>query len=486
MRRCMFDKIDRKPYPLDQFLWLSSQTAFEVLEKMQAPDPLIGMTINSAMTIACQGLADAMDPRGKLHSLNQNFLMVFESGLGKTLIKNLLFKPFIDSDKAARIKFDSELEQFAIEIEPWDAKYKGFYRAITKATSKGESTTELEAQLAEHMKLKPKTPKLHNFLHYDMTYTSLTEILQGMGISVAYTTDEGDEAFQGDIMSSPGGMNRVWDAPEYMPRDRGNRNNTASRDPRVSVSIMTQYEPLKKYLNKRGSLAKGSGHLARYLIGGSNKKKGYRKIQRGEQVWTWLPEFHTRISKFLDRYLIMLESGKIEREILEFTDDAKARWFDIAQKIENNLRDGAYLNDITDFASKMMDIVTKLAATMHYFSEQTSNITVDTLERAFKIVLWHVDEFKYLFSSEFMIPQEELDAHDEAEWLHEKHWKGIYYDVRVSKSAILNRGITRNAKRLDAALNLLAERGAIRYVGSLVPGDRTQYIQLMNHYFATL
>src|SRR3546814_11555916 len=63
----------------------------------------------------------------------------------------------------------------------------------------------------------------------------------------------------------------------------------------------------------------------------------------------------------------MYASGKVERDPVEFSDDAKARWFAQASKTEWMLRPGDYLHDITDFGSNAMEIVARLAAVMHYF-----------------------------------------------------------------------------------------------------------------------
>src|SRR3546814_10182349 len=78
-------------------------------------------------------------------------------------------------------------------------------------------------------------------------------------------------------------------------------------------------------------------------------------------------------------------SGKVERDPVEFSDDAKARWFAQASKTEWMLRPGDYLHDITDFGSKAMEIVARLAAVMHYFGGEQGKISLDTLERAISI-----------------------------------------------------------------------------------------------------
>src|SRR5690606_15066095 len=122
---------------------------------------------------------------------------------------------------------------------------------------------------------------------------------------------------------------------------------------------------------------------------------------------------------------------------------------------ENLLRQGEYLRENNDFASKIMEILARLAAAMHYFSGEGGKITLDTLKRAFTLVRWHIDEFKFLFSPQYVIPQDQVDARDLATWLRYRVWLGVNSDTFVPKNFVLKGGPVRNSARLDTALDLL-------------------------------
>src|SRR5690606_10746323 len=102
--------------------------------------------------------------------------------------------------------------------------------------------------------------------------------LQGDGESIAITTDEGHMLFKGDAMRHVGLLNRLWDSPEVLPRDRADDDHRLVMNPRVSVSIMTQPGPLKEFLEKGGAIARESGHWARYLVGSPPSRMGYRLV----------------------------------------------------------------------------------------------------------------------------------------------------------------------------------------------------------------
>lgn len=472
------------PYPLDAFLVIARETGFELIRNVQAPDAMVGMALINAIAMACQGLIDVKLPTGQVRPVSQNLLIVAESGERKSTLASLLLAPFREADTQAIISHNFKMANYQAELDAWQAKNKGLRRAITKASSKGEGTDALDTELAEHAKLKPTVPRLRYFLRQDITAKAIMEALQGDGESIAITTDEGHMLFQSSAMSHLGLLNRLWDSPEVLPLDRAGKEQILAMNPRVSVSIMTQKAPLQAYLEKRGSVAKGSGHWARYLIGWPASTQGYRWVNPSEQHWEHLPIFHARISELLVKYQTMIESEKVERELIEFSDDAKARWFALAAETERMLREGEYLSDINDFASKVMEILARLAAAMHYFGGEGGKVTLDTLERAFAIIRWHVEEYKHLFSPQFVVPQDQIDAQAIANYLRLHIWRGPSSDTFVPKNHVRRNGPVRDKARLNDALELLAAQGAVE-VG-VAPKDKKTYVRLMNRFFGSM
>lgn len=476
----------KPPYPLNAFHLAVREGAYEVLENTQAPDALVGMSFIHCLTMACQGLIDVKLPTGQIKAVSQNMLIIAESGERKTTVYSLVLKPFHDADNEAIVMYRSSLEKFKIDDEQWKATSKGITRAISKAISNGESTTVLRELLSELAELKPKKPRLRYFLRQDITDKAIMEALQGDGESIAISIDEGHVYFKSAASSSFGLLNRIWDSPDSLNLNRADLEFLFAKNPRGSVCIMTQSAPFKGYLEKRGTVARGSGHWARYLVAWPQSTQGYRIVKPGEQVWKYLPKFHGRVSELLEKYRIMIESGKVERETIEFSEEANARWYELAAQAEGMLRPGEYLSDINDFASKIMEIVARLAAAMHYFNNEGGKITYDTLQRAFALVHWHIEEFKRLFSPQYVIPQDQIDARDLAVWLRYRVWLGMNSDTCVPKNYVRKDGPVRDIVRLDAALDFLSSQGGIQVVYSVNPKDKKKYIRLMNAFFSSV
>jgi hypothetical protein len=204
---------------------------------------------------------------------------------------------------------------------------------------------------------------------------------------------------------------------------------------------------------------------------------------QGELVWKHLPFFQQRMKVLLDKYDAMAESGEIKRELIEFSEDAKARWFNLARKTEWMLRPGDYLHDINDFASKVMEILGRLAAVLHYFNGEQGQITLDTLERAFEIIQWHVDEYKRLFSPQFVMPQDQVDANEVAIYLRNFVWQGPDSKSWIAKNHLLRNGPARSSKRLDAALHILEKKYAV-WIGK--DSTKRRFVNLYDAFFAAM
>lgn len=143
---------------------------------------------------------------------------------------------------------------------------------------------------------------------------------------------------------------------------------------------------------------------------------------------------------------------------------------------------GGYLSDITDFASKVMEIAARLAAAMHDFGGEGEDISLDTLERAFVIVVWHIEEYKNLFSPQSLTRQEDEDARQLTQYLRERVWSGPGMNSFIQKNHLLRNGPLRNRIRLNAALDLLGQRAAL-WIGQGCPPDKRLYVCLNDLHF---
>jgi len=473
-----------RPYPMDAFLAVVREAGLELQRNVQAPDAIIGMSLVAAITMACQGLIAVKLPIGTLCPVTLYLLAIGGSGERKTPVDNQVFAPFLEADAASEKAYETALEAYQVEIDCWQIVKNSIRREIEKAFRDDEGMSEAKAKLAAHAKCKPKKPRLRVLVRNDITQRPIMDALEGDGESIVLMTDEGESLFKSGAMDNLGVLNRLRDSPKSITLDRANQEHVSVRNPRVSIWIMTQEEPLKAFCEKRGKSARGSGHWARYLVGFPHTTKGTRWMAPEELVWAHMPKFHGRICELLVLFQHKMVSGQSEPEVVEFSDDAKARWVKQANNTEWMIRPGEYLSDIDDFASKTMELIARLAASMHYFCGDGGKISLDTLERAIQIVGWHVDEFKRVFAAQPMMPQEQMDASAVSFWLRTRVWRGAGAQSCIAKNQLLQCGPVRNRDRLNDALRVLNANNATWL--SQNPKNKQWFVHLHDPFFTGL
>ena len=465
-------------YPLDAFHLVIKNAAQEVQQHIQAPDALVAMEFLTCMSVSAQGLYDVRLPTGQVRPVSIYMATVADSGERKTGVENVVSAPIHVFDQQRMAKYETDRAQYEVEMRAWKAIDVGLCRHLTKLTQEQESTQELRLRLEEHAKTKPVQPRLRRMLHQNTTPRAMMDSLEGNGESIAFKSDEGEIIIKGGVLKLTGVLNKIWDGTFMLTLDRSDEVNVIARNPRMTVSYMVQSRLFQDLLDRRGDTMRGSGHWARYLIGWPASTQGTRYTYTLEKEWTHLPKFHEKARQLLDAFGRRSDAGLITRDVLEFSEDAIAKWISLTNNTESMLQPCGYLSDIKDFASKAVEITGRVAALLHIFSGQEGKISVDTLERAIAIVGWHLEEFKRIFSPGAGIPQEHADALKLEDYLYDNYWcRGFTFS---QKNLVLKNGPVRPSARLDAAIECMIAKGAAWIT---VGRKRERYITLSNQYF---
>lgn len=447
------------PYPIDALPLELTRLVREIQAKVQAPDALIGMAVLAAVSAACQSLVDVRLPSGQIRPVSVNFMNVAESGERKTAVDGIVSAPFHAHDETRAVGYQEDLSRYMCEMKIWQAVDQVLRSKLKKASNQDKSTDEIQRQWAEHEKKKPIKPRLRQLIRHDVSERALIDVLEGDGESVSLMSDEGETVLKGGAMAAFGVHNRVWDGAKALTLDRGRNVHVVARNPRLTMSIMVQPAVLKEYMRRHGDLARGSGFWARVLVGSPASTQGFRFVNWYTEQWVYLPGFHARIKALLAEYDHRLAAGPIEREVLEFSSEAVACWIDCVNKTETMLQPFGYLNDIKDFASKAVEIAGRIAAMLHLFAKQTGPISSNTLQCAFVIVGWHIEEFKRLFGEQAGAPQIHSDAKALEFYLHTRFYQSG--NLTAPRNAVLRNGPIRPAARFNEVLDYTVACGRV-------------------------
>ncbi|WP_230945547.1 YfjI family protein [Burkholderia pseudomultivorans] len=449
------------PYPINAFPVEIGSSIYEVMDKVKSPDALVATSFLATMSIVCQGLIDVKLPIGQISPVSLNVLIKAESGERKTATDKIVGAPIYAHDEASVGQYERERHQHKSDHGFWKTVESAIKGMIAKAVKEGGSVDELRVKLDQHMKNEPVKPRSCRFIHQNATEAALMHILEGEGRSIAIASDEGDVVFKGGLMNRAGLRNKGWDGAQLLVFDRVSTGSIIARQPRVTVNIMVQDAVLDVYQQDRGAVARGSGFWARYLVGAPASTQGFRFINYIDEEWHHLPAFHARVKELLERYDAMVKSGVIKRQVIEFDPAASADWIRMVNVTEGMIQPWQYLNDIHDFASKVMEITSRVAALLHFFMKQEGKITLDTFNRAKAIVEWHLHEYKRLFSPQSTTPTMSENMIEVEKFLFFNYWKvGLF---NAGKNQVLRNGPNRLRSKalLDPVINAMAAQGRI-------------------------
>lgn len=249
-------------------------------------------------------------------------------------------------------------------------------------------------------------------------------------------------------------------------------------EPKVTVSIMAHPVAFHERRKKRGKLSRGTGHDARYLVAAPSPKKGTRPIRGLPEDMPALNRFSERIRARLELRDAQVRSGTTAVEVLEFSEAAKAVWFDQAAWLEREQGSSGFFADTAEFASKFMGLAGRVAARQHYGEGGSGPISAETLERAVRIVWFHACEFRRFFSEELKAEQLQRRASNLKDYLYRQHFVGPGQLNQVSKNSVLQGFHPKDVSELNQLLDVLVDEGAVS-----VAKGRPTMITLINQAF---
>jgi hypothetical protein len=485
--------LNQNPYPVGCFPARILKAVIEALDVIQTTDVIASMSAWAAVSSAVGCNADWRHPGTEQDRPSALFMWVVAlSGDRKTPADELMCEQVYAHDLRSILQHAEDSKTYVADQARWMAINKGLLSRISKLSRLGKSTAEAEVELAESVAKKPTRRQLQRIIRQDVTHRTVFEGLEGDGMSIALLTDEGQTLLDSNVMRHFGFLNKIWDGARLLTYDRANNDQIIALNPRATISMKVQPKILNQYLVKHGALAQGSGHWARYLIARSPSIQGFRLPTAGRRTLVDLLPFQERIAELLIAYSKKAADGCVTRDVLQFDDTAKEMWFNLATQVESDIKPGFFLSDISDFASKFMDIVGRLAALMHYFEaktdglsedpstreEQIGKISSETLRRAKEIAIWHLNEYKQVFSPPNQRTPEQLDADCLYAFLYRKYF--IHQIIQVNKNLVRQYCGVR-AGRYESAIRELISRQAIDIK---IGKNKTLIIELNQHLFA--
>jgi len=452
-----------EPYPVDALPDGICNAVTEVQGFVQAPVPLVAGSALSALSIAVQSMTDVQRANRLTGPCSLYLLAVAQSGERKTALDRY-FTAAINEWQAQQTEaMKPDIAKYKAACTSWELRREAICHKIKDAARKDRVTDSLERDLADLEADQPDRPLIPQIMRGDETPESLAYVLAHEWPSSAIVSSEAGIIFGSHSMGSDSIMrnlallNVLWDGGEHSIGRRSKESFTV-RGARLTVGLQVQAETLRLFFERTGSLARGTGFMARFLIAWPESTQGTRLYREAPDSWPALDEFNSRI------YELLLNEPNIENGALSLTaqpllPDAKAEWIRFHDAIEVELKKGGELFDVRDVASKTADNAARIACLLNVFDRGIGPIGLDAMKSGARIAAWHLSESRRFFHA-VMTPPTVQDAIDLQTWMIERAENGLSTRREVQRHVTPSR--LRDNVNLSGALRELEEADRIR------------------------
>ncbi len=453
-----------EPYPIDALPDTIRAAVEEVQGFSKAPIPMVASAALAALSLAIQAHADARRAEGLAGPVGLFLLTIADSGERKSTCDGFFTKAIRDYEEAQAEIAKPILKNHNADIEAWEAKRGGVKDQIRQLAKSGKPTSGAESALRDLEHGKPIPPRIPRLLYADATPEALAYGLAKNWPSGGVVSAEAGIVFgshgmgKDSVMRNLAMLNQLWDG-NSLTIDRRSTESFTVRGARLTVALQVQEPTLREFFTRSGTLARGTGFLARFLVAWPESTQGFRPFTEAPANWPALAAFNRRIAAILDQPAPIDDDGALTPPMLSLTVDAKAAWVNFHDAIEGELASGGELHDVRDVASKSADNAARLAALFQVFEGAGGAIGAGAFESASRIAAWHLNEARRFFG-ELALPAELADAGRLDSWLLAHCKQGKTHFVR--KNHVRQHGPLRDGARLDAAIRELAELDRLR------------------------
>ena len=438
---------------------LFNQAVVSAASDLHVPYEMAVQNALAALSVACQGHVLVERPLSDIKTpVSLYLLCIAESGARKTTIENAFFAPIRKFEEECIHQYDKDQIQYKRQFEIWQKKHRSLMKVLEKQTISQVDTEEIEKRIEESQEGEPVPPKSPQFLFEDASRAALLKELATGINAAALVSSEGDATINGLAFQDNSYLNSLWSG-STSKSNRVSSDNVVVTNSRLTINLQVQPSSIEAFMAKRGKKAQGSGLLARFLTSkpqpnfGSRMHKPYRNSEH-------LNCFNKRTTSLLKESMSFLKSGRSDYTIITFSADAEIAWSKCFDAIEKENANGMRLANAREFASKLMENASRIAALLVMCEGKEQTIDKQTLVFALNLCLHYAD----LYRSEFVpLPDYIARAEKVFNKLMQKFESRPKQTsaMSVKKSEIYRTGIANTEDELEQILYLLERWGFV-------------------------
>ena len=458
---------DSQPYPTSALPPLLRNAVLEAQEFVQAPVALVACSALSALSLAAQGLANVRRDHQLVGPVSLYLLAVAESGERKSTCDRIFGAALRDWERDRAAACAPGIAKHEAALATVEAKRAGLLEAIKRKRRDMQETAQEESALEELAENAPSPMAVPRLLYTDATPEALSHALATGWPSGAVLSAEAGAIFGAHgmgfevILRNLALLNVLWGGGG-IDVDRRSKPSYRLRDRRLTFGVMVQPEALRAFIERAGTLPRGSGFLARFLIAWPTSTQGHRPYRPAPTTMPTVDAFNLRIRALLDTPLTTDVLGGLAPTELDLSPPAHAAWVKAYDAIEGELASGGSYAPIRDVAAKAGENIARLAALFHLLDHgATGVIDQACVDGAVRIVVWHLHEAHRLLGDLDAPPTLAAAIRFDA-WLRGEAMRTGDGRIPTTRVYRYGPGCVRDHKQLNDALAQLAEHGRAR------------------------
>jgi putative DNA primase/helicase len=461
------EPLEAQPYPDEALPRILRDAVREAQAFVQAPMALVACSALSTLSLATQGLANVRRDHQLVGPISLYLLAVADSGERKTTCDAIFCPALRDWETGRRQELSPEIAKLEAATAVFEAKKAGILEAIKHKRRRAQDTAGEERELEALVGHAPVPLLIPRLLYADATPEALAHALATGWPSGGVLSAEAGAVFgahgmgQDTILRNLALLNVLWDGGE-MAIDRRSRPSFVLRGRRLSFGLMVQPEALRGFLERAGTLPRGTGFIARFLIAWPGSTQGTRAYRPAPEAMPQVALFGKRIRELLEQPLATDMHGCLTPAVLDLAPQARVEWIRFHDEVERELGARGALRGVRDVAAKAAENAARLAALFHVLEQGASGtIASGEIRAAACIVGWHLNEARRLLADLDTPPSLAAAIRLDA-WLRNEAQANDTDRVPVKRIYQYGPHCVRDSRDLRAALAVLAERGRAR------------------------
>ena len=399
-----------KPYPMASLPEAVRCAVMEGHSIIKSPVAMSACAAIAALSVAVMGLMKVRTLQKLVMPVGLMLLIEAESGERKSTGEKL-FMSFVEKWQAEQLAIlQDKLADYEADLAAWKAQIKGCERRMEKQVKDNpadlDTVDSIRKELRQLHHNEPEKPPIPKIKHADVTTEALVKSLKNYPV-VGLLSAEGGALFGGAAFQNGSGSNFMSKcnslySDEAIDVSRSGDSSAMLFNNGLTMAVSVQPQVFQEFLKKQGSTVWDSGFLPRCLMASPETTQGTRQLgsiedENNAMLETpALDDFNQRAYELLSMLpATMTEEGKLNRKLLDCSDDALEYWVEFYNHVETSLAFGGYAELIRPAAARAAENAARLAAIFHVFENGLEgDIEKEHMVSACEIVKWHLSETK--------------------------------------------------------------------------------------------